>query len=478
LKFRHSFNTDSGFDGGILTIQIGNGPYQEILEAGGSFVTGGYTEAIANYSGDPIGGFAAWSGNSGGFITTIVNLPASAAGQTIHLDWQFGTDEVVSGSGWYVDTISILDGSYACCSGSADMAITQTASTNPVVVGQNLTYTLAITNLGTAVASGVTVTDVLPAAVTFVSASPGAINIGGTVVAAPGTVANGAGTNLTITVKPTVAGAITNVVNVATTSFDSNPANNSASLITAVVAAPIITAGPSNLTVVAGATANFSVTATGIPAPAYQWFLNATNPVGVNSSVLTLAGVQPSQAGLYSVRVTNIFGSTNSAPAMLTVDVPPVITAQPSNQVVAAGGTVSFTVAATGTPAPGYQWFRNATNPVGVNSSVLTLVGVQPSQAGAYTVVVTNLAGSTNSAPATLTLLQSPDLLSITVTHTNVSVSFQSVIGLTYTLQYKNLLTDPSWNALSPSAPGNGGLLMLFDTNTPPALRFYRVLCN
>jgi uncharacterized repeat protein (TIGR01451 family) len=478
LKFRHSFNTQGGFDGGILAIQIGNGPYQEILGAGGSFVTGGYTSITANYTGNPIGGLAAWTGNSGGFITTIVNLPASAAGQTIHLDWQFGTDELKSGSGWYVDTISILDGSYVCCSGSADMAVTQTASTNPAVVGQNLTYSLVITNLGSAVASGVTVTDVLPATVTFVSASPGASNIGGTVVAAPGTIANGAGTNFTITVKPTVTGAITNVVNVATTSSDSNPANNSSSLVTTVDAAPVITSGPSNVTVVAGATANFSVIATGLPAPAYQWFLNATNPVGVNSGVLTLSGVQPSQAGLYSVRVTNIFGSTNSAPALLTVDVPPAITAQPSNQVAAAGGTVSFTVAATGTPAPAYQWFRNATIPVGVNSNVLTLVGVQSSQAGAYTVVVTNLAGSTNSTPATLALLQSPDLLSITVTHTNVSVSFQSVIGLNYTLEYKNLLTDPAWTTLSPTTPGNGGLLMLFDTNTPPALRFYRVLCN
>jgi uncharacterized repeat protein (TIGR01451 family) len=393
LEFRQSFNTDTGFDGGILAISIGGGPYQDILAAGGSFATNGYTATLGNASGNPIGGMQAWTGNSGGFITTIVNLPPGAAGQTIRLNWQFGTDDAFSGNGWYVDTVSVLDGSYVCCTGSADMAVTQTASPNPAVAGQNLTYTLAITNIGTAIASGVTVTDALPAGVTFVSASAGATNFGGTVVAAPGTVANGAGTTIQITVNPAATGPITNVATVATTSTDSNPANNSSSLVTTVDALPVITAGPTNFTVVAGGTAVFSVTATGTPAPVYQWFLNATNPVGINSNVLTLTGVQPSQAGAYAVRLTNAVGSTNSASARLT-------------------------------------------------------------------------------------LLQPPDISGINVTRANVSVSFPSVLGLNYTLEYKNLLTDPSWTILSPSTPGTGGLLTLHDTNALPVLRFYRILCD
>ena len=393
LKFRQSFNTDNGFDGGILMIQIGSGLFQDILAAGGSFATNGYTSVLGNSTGNPIGGMRAWTGSSGGFITTIVNLPPGAAGQTIHLSWQFGTDSEVSGSGWFVDTVSILDGSYTCCTGSADMAVTQTASPNPAVAGQNLTYTLSITNIGTAIASGVTVTDVLPAGVTFVSASAGAMNLGGTVVASPGTVANGAGTSLQIIVQPTVTGTITNAASVATTSTDSNPANNSSSLVTVVDALPVITAGPTNFSAAAGGTAIFSVTATGTPAPVYQWFLNATNPVGASSNVLTLTGLQPSQAGL-------------------------------------------------------------------------------------YTVLVTNIAGSTNSAAARLTLLQPPSITGILATSANISVTFQSVTGLNYTLEYKNLLTDPSWTILSPSTPGTGGPLTLHDTNEPPALRFYRVLCN
>lgn len=481
LTFRQNFNTDTGFDGGILTISINGDPYEEIVAAGGSFVTNGYTQTLDNASGNPIGGMQAWTGNSGGFITTVVNLPASAAGQIVRLNWQFGTDNENSGNGWYVDTISLADGAFDCCTGSPDLAVTQTASPSPAVVGQNLTYTLAITNLGSAVASGVTVTDVLPANVTFVSASSGATYSSGTVVASPGTLASGTGTYLVITITPTVTGPITNTATVATTGSDSNPANNSSTLVTTVGPAgapPVIVSGPTNLTVVAGATAVFTANITGTPAPVYQWFLNGTTPVGVNSNVLTLTGVQPSQAGAYSVRATNTIGSTNSTAAMLTVDVPPVITAQPSNQVFSTGGNVSFSVTASGVPAPVYQWFQNATTPVGVNSNVLTMLDAQPSQAGSYTVLVTNLAGATNSMVARLTLLQPPNITGISVTRTNVSVSFQSLTGLNYTLQYKNLLTDPAWNSLTPSTAGNNSPLTLHDTNSLPTLRFYRILCD
>ena len=180
LSFRNFYNTQSGADGGVLEIQIGAGAYADILAAGGSFAGNGYNGTLGSGT-STINGRAAWTGNSGGFITTTVNLPAAAAGQNVHLKWRLGTDNSTSGSGWYVDTISVKDGSYTCCSGSPSIAITQTASTNPAVMGQNLTYTLVVTNQGSAAAATVTVTDTLPAGVTFVSASAGGTNNGGTV---------------------------------------------------------------------------------------------------------------------------------------------------------------------------------------------------------------------------------------------------------------------------------------------------------
>ncbi len=107
LSFRHSFNVESGFDGGVLEISIGAGAFQDILTAGGSFVANGYNAVISTSFGSPIGGREAWTGDSAGYVTTTVNLPAAASGQNIRLRWRMATDSSVSGVGWGVDTIAI-----------------------------------------------------------------------------------------------------------------------------------------------------------------------------------------------------------------------------------------------------------------------------------------------------------------------------------------------------------------------------------
>jgi hypothetical protein len=98
----------------VLEISIGGGLFTDILAAGGSFVTGGYNRTVSSSFQNPLAGRQAWSGDSGGFITTIVNLPISAAGQNVQLRWRCGTDTSDNAVGWYVDTISVKDG-YACC---------------------------------------------------------------------------------------------------------------------------------------------------------------------------------------------------------------------------------------------------------------------------------------------------------------------------------------------------------------------------
>jgi hypothetical protein len=87
--------------------------------------------------------------------------------------------------------------------------------------------------------------------------------------------------------------------------------------------APALTSQPASQTVLAGATATFTVTATGTPPLSYQWGFNGTNIAGATGTSLTLSNVQPAQAGTYSVQVTNAYGSTNSANAILTVTSPP-----------------------------------------------------------------------------------------------------------------------------------------------------------
>lgn len=88
------------------------------------------------------------------------------------------------------------------------------------------------------------------------------------------------------------------------------------------------------------------------------------------------------------------------------VPIPPVITQRPWPHTVNAGSTVTFTVQATGTPPLAYQWRRNGVNLPGATNTSLTLAQVRPDQAGIYTVVVTNLAGSVTSLPALLTVVE------------------------------------------------------------------------
>ena len=82
----------------------------------------------------------------------------------------------------------------------------------------------------------------------------------------------------------------------------------------------------------------------------------------------------------------------------------PAITAQPQAQTVVQGASPTFTVAASGTPAPGYQWRFNGTSLSGASASAYTVTNASPANAGSYTVVVTNSGGSVTSAVAALTV--------------------------------------------------------------------------
>jgi hypothetical protein len=116
VSFRNYFQTEFSngtyWDGGVLEVSspnINGGAFTDILAAGGNFVTGGYTGVISNAEGNPLSGRMAWSGNSGGYINTVVNLP-NVSGQTITLRFRMGTDESVAAPGWRVDTILVRGG--------------------------------------------------------------------------------------------------------------------------------------------------------------------------------------------------------------------------------------------------------------------------------------------------------------------------------------------------------------------------------
>jgi len=94
--------------------------------------------------------------------------------------------------------------------------------------------------------------------------------------------------------------------------------DNARVLIAAV--APTISAQPQNLTVKQTSNATFTVTASGIPSPGYQWRFNAVNIAGATGSSYTRLGVTTNDGGNYSVLVTNIAGTITSSNALLTVN--------------------------------------------------------------------------------------------------------------------------------------------------------------
>ncbi len=110
MTFRNAFNFQDagaglGFDGMVLEISINGAPFEDIIAAGGSFVTGGYNAIISSATGSPIGGRMAWSGLSGGtnavpaYITTTVNLPPSSTNQLVKLRWLVASDSSTVAAG-------------------------------------------------------------------------------------------------------------------------------------------------------------------------------------------------------------------------------------------------------------------------------------------------------------------------------------------------------------------------------------------
>jgi uncharacterized repeat protein (TIGR01451 family) len=232
LTFRHSFGFETGFDGGRLEISIGGSGFSDIVSAGGGFVSGGYNNSIL------FGSVPAWSGSSGGFMTTKVRLPESAAGQNVQFRWRLTSDSSGAGTGWYVDTISVSDVHCCAATDSADLAITISATPEPVLVQSNLTYTVRVTNHGPASATAVIVTNLLPVGVTNVvsvgSTAGSCTNLSGVIVCNVGTMSNAATATITIVVKPGSPGSITNTVSVKANEADFDLANNSANTVTTV----------------------------------------------------------------------------------------------------------------------------------------------------------------------------------------------------------------------------------------------------
>jgi uncharacterized repeat protein (TIGR01451 family) len=206
-----------------------------------------------------------------------------------------GDGGVISG-GWALAINTVVP-----INSMANLAVSASASPNPAIVGETLSYTVTVQNLGPSNAASVVLSDTIPANGSFVSASGNASFAAGVVTVNLGTINSGASANVTINVTPTSAGLTTNQATVSAGGADLDLSNNTvttvvnasspvADLALLVTSAPQTIFVSSNLTFLAtvtnrGPNRAFAVQLSSVLSPLLA-FVAATNSQGtsVNSA--------------------------------------------------------------------------------------------------------------------------------------------------------------------------------------------------
>lgn len=292
----------------------------------------------------------------GGSVPLTIVLNTTAPGtirNTVNVAGEDGDPNTNNNSASVETTVQPLE---------TDLSVTLSASPSMARVRDTVTYTIGVTNNGPDAATGVTVTDTLPAGVTFLPdlSSPNATVGHGAVGYAIGSLASGGAANLTVAVRADAAGTLNNTVSVSGDQNDGNSGNNSAGATTPVVERSAdlgvtMTAAPSAVKV--GERITFSPTVTnGGPDAAEGSTLTVTLPAGttfvadgstpggtVSGSTVTFAlGSVPAGASLNFA----VVATTNQAGTLTASAAVAAATGDPSsgNNSASAGATAAVPV--------------------------------------------------------------------------------------------------------------------------------------
>jgi hypothetical protein len=311
------------------------------------------------------------------------------------------------------------------------------------------------------------------------------------------------GTNFLVDTPPYISGATSNSLWIYNSRCINDAGSyqlivsNAVGAVTSAVATltvnePYIASRPLNQTNNFDSTATFTVSPVfGSPPFAYRWRRD-TNDLsddgshffGTTNDTLYIYNVSQADAtnGGYSVVVTSACGALTSRVATLTVIDPPVITNHPQGQVVTLGSNATFTAMVDGTPPFTYNWYftsgwidgGTATS----NTISYTVVNAQPANAGDYYVDVSNPAGGpVTSSNAHLTVLPPQPTIQplVGASTTNVLISWDTVSGFNYELQYNTNLATTNWALLTNFLATD---ISFSFTNTPAGgrQRYYRLL--
>lgn len=415
-------------------------------------------------------------------ITLIVGVSASATGTITNTATVTATEAEINNANNSVSQNTTLNR-------QIDLGITKTDTADPVTAGQSLTYTLTVINNGPSDASGVVVTDTLPAGLTFTSAtsSQGTATAAGQVVTANlGNLANGATATITIVaaVAATASGSLTNTASVTANETDTVAGNNTDSEDTAIQRQVDlrVTKADSPDPIVAGNALTYTITVTN-DGPSQATNVNLTDilPAGVtftsvtssqgtasnangtvtaalgtlnptSSATITLVvGVNPATRGTVANTATvtsteaELSAVNNSATASTTVTgtVDLAITKTENTDPVAAGGSLTYTIVVTNNgpstatgvnvsdTLPAGLTFTSATSTVGtVTNAANVITGAIGTLAPAATATITVIAAVSNTATGTLTNTATVTATEVESNATNNTASQQTTIAV------------------------------------------------
>ena len=166
--------------------------------------------------------------------------------------------------------------------------------------------------------------------------------------------------------------------------------------------APFFVIQPQDLNINLGQQALFTTLVSGDLPISYQWTKNSTQISGAINNNYEIVSVSETDFASYAVTASNAVGSISSSSVVLKINKAPTISYQPQNVSGYIGEKTFFNVAAQGDPSPSYQWAKDGVEISGANFSVYNINSLKDSDAGIYTVNVSNIVASVLSNSAEL----------------------------------------------------------------------------
>jgi uncharacterized repeat protein (TIGR01451 family) len=380
------------------------------------------------------------------FFTLVVNVDQFAAAGTIltntaTLNSAVADPNSANNSSTTTTTVG---------SASADLSVTKTDSPDPVTPGENVTYTITVTNGGPDTALGVSLTDTVPGGSTLVSfTSPAgwtctvpAVGTNGTIVCSMGTMTVGSAVfTLVVQVNPILgAGVLTNTATVASSTTDPNPANNSGTATTTTLAGSadlLVSKSDSPDPVAPGANLTYQMNVTNNgPSTGANATFSDTLPAGTTFVSLSTTG--PWTCTTPAVGATGTVTCTNPSFAE-TVEFFTLVVAVDASVPAGTILTNTATVGSTTADPNSANNSSTATTTVGGGTADLTLTKtdspdpVSPGTNITYTITLNN-AGPANAATAVL--------------------SDTTPVGTTFV----SIAAPAGWNCTNPAVGGTGAI--------------------